>query len=157
MAGEPNELPEGGEGGGGGYWGGFRGEFPAELPGPDSRFDRVSSALLREVLQLRNRIQQVENAQFMASALGRASFSASRISFGIGGPNELPEGGEGGGGFGGFHGEFPGEIAEIPVDPNLFQRFSELATRLTAFETRVVAALEGLEARVNELAEAKKR
>jgi len=77
---------------------------------------------------------------------------------GIGGPNELPEGGEGGGGGfpGRFPGEFPGEIAEIPVD-SIFQRFAEIVARLAEFEVRIVTALEGLEARVAGLGESGKR
>ena len=53
MTGEPNEMPEGGEGGGRFPWGGWRGEFPGEFPAelPVSIWrDRVSPVLLAEVL-----------------------------------------------------------------------------------------------------------
>lgn len=148
MAGEPNELPEGGEGGGGSFpWGGIRGEYPAELPVWDYRIDRASSALLREVLQLRGRIQQLENAQIASSVFGRSPVAMARFGV-IGGPNELPEGGEGSGG-GGIHIPFPGEIAELPID-TIFQRFSEILTQFAALEVRLVSALEGLDARLAE-------
>jgi hypothetical protein len=145
MAGEPNELPEGGDDGGSGFpWGGIRGEFPQELPVAVWR-ERSTVALLREVLTVRTRLQRLENAQIAASVLGRGG---SLASFGIGGPNELPEGGEGGGGGGHWPGEFPGEIAELPVDRFVLQRVAELDARLSAFESRVVAALESLEAQI---------
>jgi hypothetical protein len=144
MAGEPNELPEGGEGGGG-WTGKWPGEWPAEMPvDPTIRFSLV--AVLREVLQLRSRISAIENRQVTASVLGAGV--AARAFFW---PNELPEGGEGGGGGGGWPGEFPGENpAELPVD--LGVTFIELATRINALESRLVLALEGIQARLDTIA-----
>src|SRR5262245_61237673 len=100
MAGEPNELPEGGEGGSGGggrWWPGLR-PHPAELP--VELTIRAGSVLLREILGLRSRLHQFENQQLIAAFMGRRGG-------GIGGPAELPEGGEGGGG-GVIPGVFPG-------------------------------------------------
>jgi hypothetical protein len=153
MAGEPNELPEGGEGGGGGTWGGgWRGEWPAELPVARLR-DRAVAQLLREVLALRVRVQALESAQIAARVMGGGGGGAMLMSWGgIGGPNELPEGGEGGegGGWGGWRGEFPGNPPELPVD-NILQTISELENRFAAFEGRVVSAIEGLQAQVQQL------
>ncbi len=147
MAGEPNELPEGGEGGGGGIWGGWRGEYPAELPVGIWQ-ERAVTGLLREVLVMRARVQRLENAQIAAAVLGRGAAAAA---WGVGGPNELPEGGEGGGGGGGWHGEFPGEIAELPIDRTILQTIAELENRFTIFEAKVVATLERLEVQVQKL------
>ena len=142
----PN-LPEGGEGGGGGFpWGGWRGEFPQELPAGILR-ERATIGLLREVLVVRARLQRLENAQIASAILGRGAAAAA---WGVGGPNELPEGGEGGGG-GGWPGEFPGEIAELPVDRVVFQQIADLEARFSAFEERVGAVLKRLEEQVQKL------
>jgi hypothetical protein len=155
MAGEPNELPEGGEGGGGGFtWGGWRGEWPAELPVVYRR-EQAVAGLLREVLAVRARLTRLENAQIAASVMGGGGGAMMMAAFDVGGPNELPEGGEGGGGggggigsWGGWRGEFP---QEIPVDRTILQMVAELEARFSAFEGRVVAALEQLEAQVQKL------
>jgi hypothetical protein len=144
MAGEPNELPEGGEGGGDFHWGPIRGEFPQELPW----IERSTVALLGEVFRVRDRLQRVENAQIAASVLGRGGGFAA-AAFGVGGPPELPEGGEGGGGgFGGWRGEFPGEIAELPIDRIVLQQVAALEARFAVLEAKVAAALEIMEAQV---------
>ena len=109
--GEPNELPEGGEGGGGIFGGGIRGEWPQEMPvGPDYG---VWREILSEVSRLQLRIQVLEGAQLQQRVLGAAGAQTRAMSF-IGGPNELPEGGEGGGGggfgIGGIRGEWPQEM-----------------------------------------------
>jgi hypothetical protein len=136
--GGPNELPapEIGEGGSripsrpGGIGG------PAELP-PATVF-RVNE-LVAEILSLRDRVHGLES-QFVASRLnfGRPPIhelprfsAASRF---VGGPQELPEGGEGGGGFGVFHP--PHEIAELPVfnSARLLQEITLTNQRLTSLE-----------------------
>ena len=121
MAGEPNELPEGGEGGGGGFRG-PRGEFPAELP-VSQRLSQV--ALVQEVLRVRTRLHQIENAALVRSVLGVAATVPD--------PAELPEGGEGGGGFGGgIVGEFPGEFPfELPVGPDRLATLEQQISQLT--------------------------
>ena len=72
---------------------------------------------------VRNRLQRLENTQIAATVFGRSSAAAA---FAIGGPNELPEGGEGGGG--GWPGEFPGELipSELPIDQLVIQRVAEV-------------------------------
>jgi hypothetical protein len=96
--------------------------------------------LVAEILSLRDRVHGLES-QFVASRLtfGRPPIhelprfsAASRI---IGGPQELPEGGEGGGGgFGVFHP--PHEIAELPVfnSARLLQEITLVNQRLTNLE-----------------------
>lgn len=112
---QPNELPEGGEGGGGGIR--FpKGEFPQELP-VAQRINQA--ALLQEVLNVRGRLHQLENAQLIQSVTGQTTLPQAIFH-----PQELPEGGEGGGGGIIVHpGEFP---AELPV-----------AERFTALERQV--------------------
>lgn len=57
------------------------------------------------------------------------------VSFGeIGGPNELPEGGEGGGGGGGRIPFPPGEIAELPID---FQQLNPLVVEVVRLRNRM--------------------
>jgi hypothetical protein len=127
MAGEPNELPEGGEGGGG-----FevpRGEFPAELP-VSQRVSQV--ALLQEVIRVRTRLHQIENAALVRSVLGGAATTVPD-------PAELPEGGEGGGGFGGgIVGEFPGEQPfELPVGNDRLITLESQVAQLTKVITQL--------------------
>jgi len=122
MAGEPNELPEGGEGGGGGGIHGPRGEFPAELPVSD----RVSQvALVQELIRVRTRVHQIENAALVRSVLGTAVTMPD--------PAELPEGGEGGGFGGGIVGEFPRELPfELPVATDRLATLEQQISQLTA-------------------------
>jgi hypothetical protein len=64
--GQPNELPEGGEGGStGGSWWWWRGPNPAELPVDFTR------SLFEEVVSLRSRITGLENALTMVKITGR--------------------------------------------------------------------------------------
>ena len=120
MAGEPNELPEGGEGGGG-----FevpRGEFPAELP-VSQRVSQV--ALLQEVIRVRTRLHQIENAALVRSVLGGA---VTRVPD----PAELPEGGGEGGSSGGIIGEFPQEMPwELPVNTDRLATIEQQIGQLT--------------------------
>ncbi len=128
MAGEPNELPEGGEGGGSGTIRFPKGEFPQELPVASPITSQA--ALLQEVLRVRGRLHQMENAQLIQSVVGRSAAAA------VFHPAELPEGGEGGGG--GFIGEFPGEFpAELPVDLNRFAVLENQVAQLTAAITQL--------------------
>jgi hypothetical protein len=149
MVGGPAEYPppEGGEGGGIGG-GGRRpprpGPGPAEYP-IDLVVGRVNSALLGEIVRLRNRFHQFETRQLIASVLGR------RASV-IGGPAEypIPEGGEGG--EGGIPIPFPGENpAEYPIDHVARTQLGELITRFAAFESRVLEALTGLRREIEAL------
>jgi hypothetical protein len=147
MAGEPNELPEGGEGGGGGILGWWPGRpIPSELPPDYFSRDRLSTALVSEILRVRNRLHQIENRNLVASILGRRSSV-------IGGPNELPipEGGEGG--EGGIGPVFPGENpAELPIIDQLArQQMTQLATRIGAFESRIVGLLGNLQKEIESL------
>lgn len=92
------------------------GPGPQELP---VAF-RQTSALVREVLQLRQRLYQMETQQFIAAYGGI-----------IGGPNELPaEIDDGGTGVI----PRPHEIAELPA-PDIFER---LVDRLASIETRLI-------------------
>lgn len=119
---QPNELPEGGEGGSGPIR--FpKGEFPQELPvNPVIN----QAALLQEVLNVRGRLHQLENAQLIASVTGKSSLAAETIFH----PQELPEGGEGGG-TGTIHpGEFP---AELPV----MDRFASLEKQVATLSEAV--------------------
>jgi hypothetical protein len=147
MVGGPAEYPppEGGEGGGG-----RRpprpGPGPAEYP-IDLVVGRVNSALLGEILRLRNRFHQFETRQLIASVLGR------RASV-IGGPAEypLPEGGEGGEGSIPIPIPYPGENpAEYPIDRVARTQLSELITRFDALESKVVEALTGLRREIEAL------
>jgi hypothetical protein len=146
MAGEPNELPEGGEGGGGwGGLGGWRGEYPAELPvGPDFGL----SAVLKEILAVRSRLQQLEDMQITAALSGAASGARmAATAYRIYRPEELPEGGEGGGGgwpWGGWRGEFP---QELPAAGGILQRVQELETQLAG----ITASLQRIEGQVGKL------
>lgn len=152
MVGGPNELPEGGEGGGG-FHGGIHGEFPGENPAelPVDRFRNSSlTALVAEILATRNRVHELENQRIVDAVVGRQAVTRASAFFrgGIGGPNELPEGGEGGGGRGG-RGEFPGENpAELPID---FTNLARLETRLTALETRLVESLNGIREQIQQI------
>jgi hypothetical protein len=134
---EINELPEGGEGGSGFPWG-RRPPGVAELPwGPiwANRVARANSApLVREILRLRNRLHQLETAQFLESLGGRPS---RRVAAAFFNPAELPEGGEGGGGV--VVGEFRGELpAELPW----FDRFAELETQVAQLAETVARLIE---------------
>jgi hypothetical protein len=136
MAGEPNELPEGGEGGGGV----FRprpgiNELPQFLT---STSIAGQGMLLQEILNLRGRLHQLENAHIIQGATGR-SFAGAALN-----PAELPEGGEGGGGFGGgVFGEFPGEFpGELPAD-----RFAALESQMS----QLTVAVSQLVAQVNQI------
>ncbi len=144
--GEPNELPEGGEGGGGIFGGGIRGEWPQELPvGPDYG---VWREILSEVSRLQLRIQALEGAQLQQRVLGAAGGAQTRAMSFIGGPNELPEGGEGGGGgfrVGGIRGEWPQELPPPDV-------FAELVERLASVEQVLTARLSGIEAKLDSIA-----
>jgi hypothetical protein len=136
MAGEPNELPEGGEGGGGA----FRprpgiNELPQFLTAKSVAGQGV---LLQEILNLRGRLHQLENAHIIQSATGRTLAGAAFN------PAELPEGGEGGGGFGGIFGEFPGEFpAELPV-ADRFAALESQISQLTAAVSEMVAQVKQL-------------
>lgn len=150
MAGEPNELPEGGEGGGfiGGRFPG-RGPNPAELPIDFLARSRTSAALLGEIVRLRNRVHQFETQQLIAAVAGRRT--------GLGWPNELPEGGEGGGGFGGvIPGVIPGENpAELPIiDDAARAQVAQLSNRLATFEARVVDMLGSVQKQLEALKKA---
>jgi hypothetical protein len=144
--GEPNELPEGGEGGGGIFGGGIRGEWPQELPvGPDYG---VWREILSEVSRLQLRIQVLEGAQLQQRVLGAAGSAQTRAMSFIGGPNELPEGGEGGGGgfrVGGIRGEWP---QELPV----YDIFAQLTERLENVERLLNERLGGIEAKLGSIA-----
>jgi hypothetical protein len=135
MVGEPNELPEGGEGGGrGGVFPG-RGPNPAELPIDFVSRGRVNTALLTEVVRLRNRLHNFETQQLIGSVLGRAATV-------IGGPNELPppEIDEGGGFGGGVIPPIP-EINEIPID-----RFArDLTARMARLENLIAGLARQIE------------
>ncbi len=129
---EINELPEGGEGGGRSPWGGRRPGI-AELPWGPAWATQVSRApLVREILRLNARLNQLETAQFLQSVGGSPRSDEAAAFFN---PAELPEGGEGGGGvvFGEFPGEFP---AELPW----FDRISGLELQLAQL-TETVARL----------------
>lgn len=130
MAGEPNELPEGGEGGGGfGGLGGWRGEFPQELPvGPDYGL----SAVLREILSVRARLQQLEDVQITAALTGAAGGARmTAAAYRLYRPEELPEGGEGGGGGFNWPGGWPGERPyELPVGPDYRLRIEALEAQV---------------------------
>ena len=143
--GQPNELPEGGEGGGGIFGGGIRGEWPAELPvGPDYG---VWQAILSEVSRLQLRIQVLEGAQLQQRVLGAAGAQTRAMSF-AGAPNELPEGGEGGGGgfrVGGIRGEWPQELPAYDI-------FAQLTERLANVEQLLTARLSGIEAKLDSIA-----
>lgn len=132
---KPNELPEGGEGGGGGFNPGrWPGEFPQELPPWVQSVIRVDATLIAAIVQLRDRLHQLETAQIVSSLSGGARLAAFRGLGGIiGGPNELPEGSDGGGGGGVIH--WPGEWpAELPVN-----RLVDLEVRLTNIESMISA------------------
>jgi hypothetical protein len=142
MAGEPNELPEGGEGGGG-WLGGWRGEFPQELPvGPDYGL----AAVLREILSVRARLQQLEDRQITAALSGPATGARmTAAAYRLYRPEELPEGGEGGGG--GFHwpGGWPGERPyELPYGPDYRVRLEALEAQVS----ELTAALKTINAQV---------
>lgn len=145
MAGEPNELPEGGEGGGGwGGLGGWRGEFPQELPvGPDYGL----GAILKEILAVRARLQQLEDVQITAALSGAAGGQRmTAAAYRVYRPEELPEGGEGGGGgWGGWRpgrGEFPAELPPI-------LQWAERVQVLEAQVAQLTAALQAVEAKVS--------
>jgi hypothetical protein len=141
--GHPNELPEGGEGGGGGVHVN-PGEFPQELP-VDSHLHESISQLLREVLVLKQRINVLESNHLTTAITTRAGIRGT----GIGGPNELPEGGEGGGGFGGIHpGEFP---QELPVDYTT--HLSQITDKLSAIERSVLGRISDLERQIGHIAQ----
>jgi hypothetical protein len=144
--GEPNELPEGGEGGGG-IFGGIRGEWPQELPvGPDYG---VWREILSEVSRLQLRIQVLEGAQLQQRVLGAAGGGAQTRAMSFsGGPNELPEGGEGGGGdfrVGGIRGEWPQEMPAYDI-------FAQLEQRLANVEQLLTERLSGIEAKLGSIA-----
>ncbi len=140
----PAELPaETGEGGSGTFRfprGGIGG--PNELPPYD--WTRLSVVqLVSEVLQLRNRINTLENSFLSAKFQTRSVFFGG----GIGGPNELPEG-EGGGGGGGHIPHEIHEINELPI-ARFVTELSTLVSRFAQFEVNILQRLETLSERVN--------
>jgi len=148
MSGSPPELPaEFGAGGSNGTidWSRIRGGIggPAEFPNPELRLS--TAELVREVFRLRDRVHSLENG-ILSSRMATTATSRSFFT-GIGGPNELPEGGDGGGGSGGFHpprGEIH-EIAELPIS-RFVAELSALMTRFTAFEVSVTKQLGAIQA-----------
>jgi hypothetical protein len=149
----PSELPAELSEGGGGV---FRPRpWPAELPVFQATRDFLSD-LLSELVQTRERVHAMEVAQLVArfrpprgpgpGPQELPTFSTRMARFW---PNELPEGGEGGGGV------FPhprGEINELPIDFTRFlQEVSQLSSRLTQLETRLIADIQVLAQRINEL------
>jgi hypothetical protein len=145
----PAELPEGGEGGGGGgriHFGGIGG--PNELPPPELQRGSLSQ-LVSEIFRMRARINGIENAM-LAQKFSGGMRTMGHFG-GIGGPNELPEGGEGGGGGGGFHGGIHGEIheiAELPIS-RLVAELSQLASRFTQFERSIAGQLQAITKRLD--------
>jgi hypothetical protein len=91
----PAEIPAEAEGGGGGRidWSRLRGGIggPQELPAAVWA-RRSFSHVVDEVFTLRNRVHTLESHILAAKIQGGAA------RFGLGGPNELPEGEGGGGG-----------------------------------------------------------
>jgi len=149
--GQPNELPEGGEGGGGfTVPGGIRGEWPAELPvGPD--FGSILGALVSEITRLQVRLQALESAQLMQRVMGFGSTAMSPAAqfTGIGGPNEMPEGGEGGGGgiggiLGGLRGEWPQELPVSDIIREVEQRLSQVEQLITERFNAVASQIQKL-------------
>jgi hypothetical protein len=138
----PNELPEGGEGGGGiGRL--HPGEFPQELP-VDFHINSSIAELLREVIGLKARVNLLESTH-----LSNAVTARSARFTGVGGPNELPEGGEGGGGIGGVRpGEFP---QELPVDFHSY--LTQITERLSAVEKSVLTRIADLETQIGKIAQ----
>ena len=129
--GQPNELPEGGEGGStGGSWWWWRGPNPAELPVDFTR------SLFEEVVSLRSRITGLENALTMVKITGRFG--------GIGGPAEYPNPEDIGTGGGGFRPPI-NEIAEFPIPDFATKAINSLIDqRLTAFSTQILGEIKGL-------------
>lgn len=139
---KPAELPEGGEGGGSGRIrlrpGGVGG--PNEIPPIE-----LSSSfrnLLHEVFSLRNRVHALES-DMLASRLGGGFARA------VGGPNELPEGGEGGGG--GIIVRPPKEIAELPAFDRSVAAITGLVERFAALEKKVTDSFQALSTRIDAL------
>lgn len=145
--GQPNELPEGGEGGGFTVPGGIRGEWPQELPiGPDLG---VLHTLLSEITRLQARLQALESAHLQQRVMGLSGATSRGAQFaGVGGPNELPEGGEGGGGFGGIfggiRGEWPQELPVSDVIRQVEQRFSQVEQLITERFNAVASQIQKL-------------
>jgi hypothetical protein len=143
----PAEIPAESEGGGGG--GGFR-PPRGGIGGPNElspyEWTRVSLAqLVSEIFRLRNRLNTLENTLLAAKLQVGGSFFGG----GIGGPNELPEGG--GGGFGGGH--IPHEIHEINELPisRFAAEISSLVARFAQFERSVSERLGEIAKRLNEI------
>ena len=129
----PAEIPAEGEGGSGRIRlprrpGGVGG--PNELP----PFVSISvSQLVNEVFRLRDRVHALES-QALASRIGAGNAAA----FGVGGPQELPEGEGGGGGVVPIH-EIH-EINELPAS-RFVTEFNNLVARVTQFEKNVLQQL----------------
>jgi hypothetical protein len=144
----PGEMPEGGEGGGSGSgrprFGGIGG--PGEMPPPERQRTSVSQ-LVNEIFRMRARISSLENsilAQKFSGGVTTMSYHG-----GIGGPNELPEGGEGGSGgdFHGVHGEIH-EIAEMSVS-RIMTDMSQLSARFTQLERNMMVQLQAITKRLD--------
>jgi hypothetical protein len=132
----PAEIPEGGEGGSGPI------RFRPGVGGPNELppFEVSLSYryLVEEIFSLRNRVYSLESHAVASRLSGFASVAL---------PNELPEGGEGGGGRGVFHP--PKEIAELPIDRQISREVAVLSERFTAFESKVLQSIQGLQARID--------
>ena len=106
----------------------------------------ASSAVLREILSVRARLQQLEDLQITAALSGPATGARmTAAAYRLYRPEELPEGGEGGGG--GFHwpGGWPGERPyELPYGPDYRVRIEALEAQVS----ELTAALKTINAQV---------
>ena len=144
---DPAEMPGPDDPGGGGKGGG-PGQIripPKEIPNELPVF--VARNLAQEIIQVRNRLNAVENAAILAR-YGGAGFGGI-----IGGPNELPNPDDpGGGGTGG--GSFPGEIPqEIPQElppPDWTQIESFIDSRIATLRTEILGQFEQIQALIKQ-------